>query len=200
MSVRASGLGRLALWLALASTEAAGHQLDHPKSEELSVLPGGVALLLRYQVEPGDAARSLRARADLDQNGQLDPKEAEQLYTLMSAEALSTLVIRMDERRLTLSTQERHGDGAAGLRDRNAELSLSLLLRAEQEIAPGLHVIELRDRGPRLGTTVSIEARFAPGLEPLLTSHGSLDYVTRSLAPFHLGNGERLRVVFVRPD
>jgi hypothetical protein len=192
-------------WLCLlglfcGSFAAEGHQLDHPKSEEITVHPGGVSVVLRYQLPPGNEARILRAEHDQNRDGLLSHEEAAKLEKLLTLRALSALALRLDEERLTLNTESTVSEGIAGPRDRSEAMGVALVLSAKLPISAGLHVLEVRDRGPRPGTSAEAAVRFAPGLSPVIASAGQLDFVARSLAPVHLDGSARLSLVFVGPE
>jgi hypothetical protein len=191
---RRTGVTLLSL-LFLFPVVSFGHQNAHPKIEVVTIAKDSLRVEVQYDIPGGDDPRKMRKLFDADQNGQIDPSEAEKLLDYIELSCAS-LVLRLDGKKIYPKRTKRSGAQLEGLVDRATEINFKATFESPLSLS-GLHWLELAERG-RLKEVPIAVALTAP-LLLVASSQSPSDFAANRVGPAHIGNQEKLSIILLAP-
>jgi hypothetical protein len=189
-----SWLLAIGCWL-LLSTPVFAHQNAHPKVESIVIEKDVLRVEIQYDLSPGDEPRKLRKLFDSDQNGQIDATEREKILDYL-ARSTATLVLRLDDKKLSPTCTKRSGTQIEGQSERTSEITFVATLEVPLSLSPGLHWFSLAERGM---VTVPVVVALSSPLLLVATNQSPADFVANRVGPSDIGNKEKLSLIFLVP-
>jgi len=173
----------VALAASLSSPAAIAHNFEHPKIVEIGLHKNELALSIKYDLNPGNEARLVRALFDRNTDGHLDGTEQAKLVRYLERTAMLFIDLQIQSAQAKLIRQSGSAHRVALPVEATQTMGVSVLYIAPlPKVAPGeLLTIQIKDRDKDPAKHVPVTLGYSEGWEVAFASQGELHPAPRQI-------------------